>query len=339
MVSKTLRQACKLMAVLWCCTATTRKKPGIIILGILLHLHSIDGCNDVAHVSAQENACFEESNRTTCQVNSVSLVSIRAQGSTSCLRFQHDGETLKTLKIKAESLNSYCQKRLMFHSRDFTITHEFTKRCDSAGSCSIAKCANIKPNEDIPEISKDAKEKPGYTQCASGCGGWHCSCFYYDPSCLFFRFFARPTSNEIYQIYACPTWIPKLRVSIEFGNERTIAELSPGEKFKLPKSNVYITAVGLTSPPLQVHTATFIASYGVGSKESKWTSFTMTPPSAAGSPAKGFPGELQCPTRADAESFNCVFDPDLCKCIGHGTQVNCQCANELMSDYGKGNKL
>ncbi|ULU09736.1 hypothetical protein L3Y34_014248 [Caenorhabditis briggsae] len=87
-------------------------------------------------------------------------------------------------------------------------------------------------------------------------------------------------------------------------------ELSPGSKYTLPNSNISITAVGLTSPPLQVHSSTFISDKRV---------------------EKVF--------KKDAEDFNCQFDQSLCKFEGFATEVNCQCRNLKMKDYKKKNLL
>ncbi|EFO85095.1 hypothetical protein CRE_21998 [Caenorhabditis remanei] len=323
------------------CLKKRMNQPRILILSMFLLLPCRTlSCNDVAHIAAQERACYDHINVTRCHVNSVSLVNVRANGSTSCLEIQHENNApLATLKITAEALVSYCEKRNLFYSRDFRLQHEYVKRCDSAGSCSIDMCSNIKPDEDLPELSPAAKRRPGFTNCAPGCGGWHCSCWYYDPACLFYRYFAEPTSNDIYELFHCPIWSTRLRLKVELGALKLTLDVAPGIKYSIVDSNISITAVGIHTPPLQAHSATFISAYGLGAKTARWTSFTFTPTSSPGAPAKGFAGELQCKDKQSAEDFNCVFDPTLCKCVGFATKVNCRCFHEKMTEYRKKHKL
>ncbi|EFP08333.1 hypothetical protein CRE_10715 [Caenorhabditis remanei] len=200
-------------------------------------------------------------------------------------------------------------------------------------------CSNIKPDEDLPELSPAAKRRPGFTNCAPGCGGWPCSCWYYDPACLFYRYFAEPTSNDIYELFHCPIWSTRLRLKVELGALKLTLDVAPGIKYSIVDSNISITAVGIHTPPLQAHSATFISAYGLGAKIARWTSFTFTPTSSPGAPAKEFAGELQCKDKQSAEDFNCVFDPTLCKCVGFATKVNCRCFHEKMTEYRKNHKL
>ncbi|EFO88205.1 hypothetical protein CRE_19591 [Caenorhabditis remanei] len=116
-------------------------------------------------------------------------------------------------------------------------------------------------------------------------------------------------------------------------------DVAPGIKYSIVDSNISITAVGIHTPPLQAHSATFISAYGLGAKIARWTSFTFTPTSSPGAPAKEFAGELQCKDKQSAEDFNCVFDPTLCKCVGFATKVNCRCFHEKMTEYRKNHKL
>ncbi|PIC21675.1 hypothetical protein B9Z55_026429 [Caenorhabditis nigoni] len=335
--------------VLWFCEKIcgrrrSRSNSEVLLLLFMISLpQSIYMCNNIAHINAEEKACYEHINATQCHINSVSIINVRANGSTSCLEIQHvadkDSKPLLTLKITANALVSYCQKRTVYYSRDFRLTHEYLRRCDSAGSCSADKCGKIAHDEDIEEISQTAKSHPGYTNCAPGCGGWHCSCGWWDPSCLFYRYYALPTSNDIYEIFQCPVWSTRLRITVEIGPSKITTELVPGVKYDLPNRNISITATTIHTPPLQVHSATFISAFATGSNSSRWTSFTFTPLSAPGTPAKGFTGEMQCSTRKDAEDFNCQFDRSLCKCVGFSTLVNCQCRNEKMQDHRQTNQL
>ncbi|EFO98774.1 hypothetical protein CRE_02787 [Caenorhabditis remanei] len=266
-------------------------------------------------------------------------------GSSSCLKF-HFPQTLDTddddiflsLKIEAEAIIMQCNKHVIFYSRDHKLEWEYMKRCDTAGSCSIDKCVSIKPNEDLPELSNRAKSSPGYTSCAPGCGCVNCGCFYCDPACLFYRYYAQPTSETLYEVSRCATWSPILRLKVTLNENSTIRQdLLPGVKFQLPGTNISITAINLDNPPIPAHLAPFITAYSDG--YAVWHSFTHTQPSAPGVPTRGLVGELHCATKSDAESFDCTFDPALCRCVGFATKVSCECRTSKISDYKLENRL
>ncbi|EFP02050.1 hypothetical protein CRE_22793 [Caenorhabditis remanei] len=299
-------------------------KTSLLVAIALVNANGVLSCTEVAHINAKETVCYLKENTTTqdCVLNTVSIVNLRTMGSTSCLQFfvpstahehENKSELIFNLKIEAEAILLTCNKHVVFYSRDHKLNFEYSRRCDSAGSCSIDRCAQIQPDEHLPELSNTAKDSPGYTSCAPGCGCINCGCFYCDPSCLFYRYYAQPTSKELYEISRCTTWTPSLRTKITLNDNSTIREdLRPGIKFQIPGTNVSITAINLDVPPMPVHHATFITSYSAD--KVNWSAFTQIQPSAPGVPTRGLARVLHCSTKSDAESFKCTLDPALCRC-------------------------
>uniref|UniRef100_A0A8R1DUP6 Phlebovirus_G2 domain-containing protein n=1 Tax=Caenorhabditis japonica TaxID=281687 RepID=A0A8R1DUP6_CAEJA len=200
-------------------------------------------------------------------------------------------------------------------------------------------CTTMKSDDDLSEISHSAKSHTGYTGCLPGCGCINCGCFFCAPSCLFYRYFASPTTNNIYEVYHCPAWTPMLRVTITINNHTsTTTDLKPGIRYQIPGTNISLTATGVVSPPIPAHSATFITAHGP-SGNVQWRSFTFSSFASPGTPTKGLVGDLMCPTRQDAENFKCQFDKELCRCIGFGTGVQCVCKNQKMQEFGKKNRL
>ncbi|PIC22645.1 hypothetical protein B9Z55_016624 [Caenorhabditis nigoni] len=320
-------------------------KKTLFMVVLVLYPHLMSCCNEVAHINSKEIVCYDKDDSHECVLNTVSIVNLRTMGSTSCLQFQMpqdqkeaNNEVIFSLKIEAEAIIMSCNKHVIFYARDHKLEFEFSRRCDSAGSCSIDKCTQIQPDENIPELSNHAKDSPGYTSCTAGCGCINCGCFYCDPSCLFYRYYAKPTSTDLYEISRCATWTPSLRVKITLNENSTIVQdLLPGIKFQLPGANISITAINLDNPPMPVHHATFISAYD--GESLKWQSFTQIHPSAPGVPTRGLVGELHCNTKSNAESFACKFDPALCRCVGFGTKVSCNCQESTISDFKKSNLL
>ncbi|EGT43832.1 hypothetical protein CAEBREN_31410 [Caenorhabditis brenneri] len=305
----------------------------------------VSGCNDVSHIQSDETVCFnrQENEGSTphleCVLNSLSLINVRSKGSVTCLNFGPKKEPLMTLKIRSEAIVTTCQRNSLFFSRDYKINTEYIHRCDSAGSCSQKMCTTIDPDQDLKELSNEAKSHTGYTGCLPGCGCINCGCWYCDPSCLFYRYYATPTTNTIYEVFHCPSWTPHLRVTITLNdNSSTTALLSPSTKYQIPGTNISLTAIGLISPPISAHTATYVTARSPTGKY-LWHSFTFQAASSPGMPTKGLVGDLMCPTLQDAENFNCKFDDALCRCVGFGTSLQCSCQHQRMLDFGKKNAL
>ncbi|EFO90331.1 hypothetical protein CRE_29160 [Caenorhabditis remanei] len=313
----------------------------IVMLHFVLFVY---GCNDVNHARSDETVCYNrnaEGNGThmECVINSVSLINVRSTGSITCLHFGDAHQPVLTLKIESDAISTSCQKNTLFFSRDFKLDYEYIQRCDMKGSCSEKQCTTLEPDQDLPELSNLAKSKPGFTGCLPGCGCVNCGCLFCDPSCLFYRTYATPTSNTIYEVFHCPSWTPKLRVKITINNSSsTTTNLSPGVRYMIPGTNISLTAIGLVSPPISAHSANYIHARSPDG-QLLWTALTFNPAASPGTPTKGFVGELMCPTNSDAEDFNCQFDNALCRCVGFSTSVQCICRHQKMKDFQLKNKL
>ncbi|KAF1755928.1 hypothetical protein GCK72_012381 [Caenorhabditis remanei] len=326
------------------CRIPRPSKPVTRTIVMLHFVLLVYGCNDVNHARSDETVCYNrnaEGNGThmECVINSVSLINVRSTGSITCLHFGDAQQPVLTLKIESDAISTSCQKNTLFFSRDFKLDYEYIQRCDMKGSCSEKQCTTLDPDQDLPELSNLAKSKPGFTGCLPGCGCVNCGCLFCDPSCLFYRTYATPTSNTIYEVFHCPSWTPKLRVKITINNSSsTTTNLSPGVRYMIPGTNISLTAIGLVSPPISAHSANYIHARSPDG-QLLWTALTFNPAASPGTPTKGFVGELMCPTNSDAEDFNCQFDNALCRCVGFSTSVQCICRHQKMKDFQLKNKL
>ncbi|KAK6061476.1 hypothetical protein COOONC_00849 [Cooperia oncophora] len=67
----------------------------------------------------------------------------------------------------------------------------------------------------IPELAI-GNNYPGTTYCVQSCGGPGCDCFYWSSSCLFYRVYAVPTSNNIFELFHCARWKQSANIEVTF---------------------------------------------------------------------------------------------------------------------------
>ncbi|CAB3402910.1 unnamed protein product [Caenorhabditis bovis] len=209
----------------------------------------------------------------------------------------HDasGNLAYTVQVRAISIVSYCNQETVFYSRDYTLASESSHRCAHAGSCSANKCQTTKVDDDLPELSNEAKAAPGFTRCQEACGNPACGCFFCSPGCIFHRVYARPTSTTSYEVFRCPTWSTAIDAEVQINEGKTWrVELRDGLPLKIPQTNLTITGTGFSIPPIPLHGAAFIRSHPAHHDETPAFAFTQTA-------------------------------QDQCHCRSTGTQMRCTC--------------
>ena len=173
----------------------------------------------------------------------------------------------------------------------------------------------------ISELGDEANNVPGFTRCTDSCGCWACDCFYCTSACLFYRVFAQPTSNTVFQIFSCPVWNFKISMNavlkVTNGKEfRSPVILEPGVEKTWDKFE--FSLIGVTNPPTPILGTKFVT-------DGKRTAKVDASPS--GQPTSGQIGALQCSNREDASNFKgCSIPLDICSCDPREEKVNCQCS-------------
>jgi hypothetical protein len=139
---------------------------------------------------------------------------------------------------------------------------------------------------------------------------------------VFYRTYARPTSATVYEVFNCPSWDLAAAVTVQSTwNNVTRHEkliLYPGvPKSSTSLANTIFTLIGTSTAELPIHGNYFVSNF-----DQIATTSVISPP---GGPQPGSVGDLQCPTKNDAHSFNCVFSDNACVCTSTGTSANCNC--------------
>ncbi|KAK6026569.1 hypothetical protein OSTOST_07451 [Ostertagia ostertagi] len=124
--------------------------------------------------------------------------------------FNHGNETVGLIKLYHHPIKLTCSKTILLHSVP-VIYHSL--RCPEMGSCSDERCSHFQRDEIIPEL-RASRRYPGYSVCASSCGGLACGCLLPLPSCSFYRFVHQPRSKIAYEVVDCLEWKPVVTLEV-----------------------------------------------------------------------------------------------------------------------------
>ena len=256
-----------------------------------------------------------------CILSQTTRLAMVPENQETCLMIlQPSGVLWGMIRIKIRKIQLKCQPKNEYYSRSFEVKVKSSRRCPNAGSCMGTKCRQYDINSKIVEIGSDANNAPGYTYCSEACACAGCSCFYCTSSCMFYRIYAVPTTNEIFEIFSCPVW--QYRFEVDAQIKSLDGSISNSKKFNLQVGQkedwgaLEITLIGASSPPLPLLGKTFVTN---GKK------VVITTVSAAGQPVVGTVGEMQCPDEKSAKEFKCTFPQSLCKCTTQEDYVHCDC--------------
>ncbi len=114
-------------------------------------------------------------------------------------------------------------------------------------------------------------DSPGFTFCVESCGCAACGCFFCTSGCLFYRTYAVPTSDTVYEVFNCPVWKYAIQeqilviLNLQAGKISAVSkhdiELQPGREIKW--RNFRIDLIGISNPPAPLLAHTFLRSHGI----------------------------------------------------------------------------
>jgi hypothetical protein len=257
-----------------------------------------------------------------CLVTTSVDLTLAPQGQQSCLLIKNStGHPLATVIIEIRQLSFRCDKRVLYYTRSYRIETISSKRCPTAGSCSGDTCKLLRHNDSIAEFTYDINKKPGYSFCAASCACAGCGCFYCTSGCLFYRFFATPLTDTVYEVFDCATFSPQMELTLKVvtavNTTVHIIRLAPGHKMFSSALNISFSLKSFSVPPAPVLTRPFITD------GQRTIAKEVAPP---GQPIPGMIGSLQCETRDIAKHFDkCYFPPSSCACQERTDRAACTC--------------
>ena len=292
----------------------------------------INSCSQATTLMAKTKQCQKLNNLASeCILSEVTRVSLVPAGQYTCLQlFTPEDKPLATLKFQIMHIELRCQPEAQYFTREYQMKVIAEKRCATSGSCSGSKCHQYNTKSKIPELGAHANERPGYTYCTESCGCAGCKCFWCSSGCLFYRLFADPVNDKIYEVYRCPIWNLHLDVNAELhipsGEIHYLNfTLEPGKI--ITWKTLQFALIGITIPPLPILSQSFITD---GQR------VLTSEVSPAGDPVINTIGEFQCSSRKKAEEFNqCYFPHQACTCTPQETKVHCQCSQHSLEHLFK----
>ncbi|EPB78661.1 Pao retrotransposon peptidase [Ancylostoma ceylanicum] len=295
---------------------------------ILIQLLQVEGCSEVISVTSTEEVCTIQENKETCTFNHATTITLQPLQQQTCLTLNDpEKRPMGMLTVKPDGIKFRCNKKIEFFTRDHQIVSESVHRCHRAGSCHSDECHHVKDTDALPEFSSEANSRPGYTSCSSSCGCITCDgCFFCEPSCLFHRLYAIPTTPTIYSIFYCPSWELEVdaEISLQREDETTTStiRLLPGRTSTW--NNIRFSLIGTIVPQLPILSSAFVTN-------GRQTSIVK--PAYAGQLQSNSVGQLQCPNLEAAKQFECHFSRNLCTCTNALHKVSCTCYDGSVEDH------
>uniref|UniRef100_A0A183BUB5 Phlebovirus_G2 domain-containing protein n=1 Tax=Globodera pallida TaxID=36090 RepID=A0A183BUB5_GLOPA len=201
--------------------------------------------------------------------------------------------------------------------RSYVVDSKSNFRCPRAknSSCFGNTCGAVKPEDKLWEL-KDVNDWPGHSHCLDSLGSWGKGCALWPSNgCLFYRTYARTTSQAIFEKIGCPTWRLKIvtKMKLEMNsdtvmNHETEAVLYPGMHFHW--HNITLTPLAISLPPAPILSSKFI---------------TLEDAVAL---VEQLGDDLPCSDESSARDFNCTLAPTACSgcSADHETGViGCSC--------------
>ncbi len=280
-----------------------------------------NACSAATTLTAKREICTTNNNEEICTINDITRVALVPKGQTTCLMLKDpQGIPGGSLKLKVHKISLNCQPNNQYFTRSFKMKSVATKRCANAGSCSDNKCKQYNKDSKIDELKGESDTHPGFTYCRDSCGCLACSCFYCTAACLFYRTYAVPTSDTVFEVFNCPVWPFSVKVTIILDLQlatrpsQKVLTLQPGIETKW--RNFRLSLISISSPPVPFLGSSFLTD---GEKT------VMVRASASGQPVSGTIGEIQCSNAEKAAAFDCYLPHDMCTCVPQSDTISCTC--------------
>uniref|UniRef100_A0AC35F5M7 Integrase catalytic domain-containing protein n=1 Tax=Panagrolaimus sp. PS1159 TaxID=55785 RepID=A0AC35F5M7_9BILA len=295
--------------------AIFRYKAATLAVSLALSLSfisSVDGAHQIISFQAKNDYCIRNAaGIKSCQHNSIAHFTIMDTNSVEML-FQDDENLAQASLSVTVTPTAICQKGYAKFSRLIDVKVYSSKRCPSSGSCINDVCAKTSSNTTINELTL-VNNFPGVTRCSSSCGCWGCGCFLCYDSCTFFRYYAQPLDETIYEEFSCRKWVMGANIQTTFLSQNK----NKTENFFLEEGMVHeLKHFKLSLPSVRTSDVISFKNFIFDGKRIAFADETSSKAMKI----------LSCNSRYSAAQFHCKLSEDTCSCLSAGDGVNCQCS-------------
>lgn len=287
----------------------------VISIILITYIHTVLAVYEPVSITATNENCYRTKNTTKCIINTIKTLSLLPFGQVSNMIIKSpNNDIIGNFEVTIKALHLKCIPRSERFLRSYQIKTQSIKRCPSKGSCTGDFCDEIKPNDWVEEL-KEWYEKPGNTFCRHSTSFWANSCFLSTASCIFYKVFAEPTSNEIFEEFSCPSWEYHIKAHLKLEilngkNEEIDIDLVPTMTFNW--MNMSLTPISISHSPAPILSKNFLTN---GEKVALIDQIIS---------------DLYCKDETMAKNFNCTLS--ITSCVGcypihdEGT-ITCNCRN------------
>uniref|UniRef100_A0A914QS95 Phlebovirus glycoprotein G2 fusion domain-containing protein n=1 Tax=Panagrolaimus davidi TaxID=227884 RepID=A0A914QS95_9BILA len=296
-------------------TAIFRYKAATLAVSLalsLLFISPVDGAHQIISFQAKNDYCIRNAaGIKSCQHNTIAHFTIRDTNSVEML-FQDDENLAQASLSVTVKPTAICQKGYAKFSRLIDVKVYSSKRCPSTGSCVDDVCAKTSSNTTINELTL-VNNFPGVTRCSTSCGCWGCGCFLCYDSCTFFRYYAQPLDETIYEEFSCRKWVMGADIQTIFLSQN----INKTENFFLEEGMVHeLKHFKLSLPSVRTSDVISFKNFIFDGKRIAFADETSSKAMKI----------LSCNSRYSATQFQCKLSEDTCSCLSAGDGVNCQCS-------------
>ncbi|KAI1697100.1 phlebovirus glycoprotein g2 domain-containing protein [Ditylenchus destructor] len=275
-------------------------------------------CSEVVTIAAKEEKCSKSKNGTTCSIQDVTTLTLLPVGQMTCVLMKNKKEDiLGSIKIMMEAVTINCIPKSVQMTRSYHMDVAYSHRCPKMGSCEDDRCAEVRATSRVEELA-EYSDSPGNSFCINSCAFLQCGCALPGYSCLFYRTYAKPTSDTVFEIFRCPAWEYRIKLQLLIETNEGVRNESllmvPGLTSRWKEFS--FTPIAITQPPTPVLSEQFVTN---GQDVAIMDHFHS---------------QLHCADEATAKAFNCSIDPDSCSgCQQAEKQITCQCRDQRLEDF------
>ena len=291
----------------------------LLVLLLLTHLSPSHAGTEVTSLVATSEECRKTYNESSCTINSATTLTLLPAGQTVTLLLKDSQQSvLGALNFNIQSLTMNCLQKTELWLRSYEIKTEAVKRCPRMGSCKGSFCEEMSTDVILPELNY-SNSFAGNSYCLGSCSFWWCKCALPTAACIFYRNYAFPLSETVFEVISCPSWEFRINLSISFAlnngsSTNSTITLSPG--LTSTWNDISFTPLAISQAPTPVLNEFFLTD---------GKSFALNRETEI---------DLHCPVENLASSFNCSLLPTSCiECRPNAeTLVNCQCKNFILEN-------
>ena len=202
---------------------TLNTRSFLSLLLISTFIGSVFSCSELASISAPATNCeLLNEAEMKCAVQFSSLIILRPEVHEAYIQITAENSSHSTtIILQPQNLKLLGRTSTIQFSREHEYKTSYSHRCDRAdgGDCFDSFCEHVTDDTKLSDVSSEASNSVGYSRCTRSCGCATCGgCFLCSPSCLFYRFYVKPTTDTIYRIFKVPTFEPYLKLQVIFPN-------------------------------------------------------------------------------------------------------------------------